>query len=40
MRGRMIIATYLTQMVELSFGGKDFWKYTAHVGRDVHVKAN
>lgn len=40
MRDRMIIATYPTQMVELSFGGKDFWKYIAHVGRDVHVKTS
>ena len=40
MRDRMIIATYPTQMVELSFGGKDFLKYLAHVGRDVHAKTS
>ena len=40
MRDRLIIATYPTQMVELSFGGKDFLKYLAHAGRDVHVKTN
>ena len=40
MRDRMIIATYPTQMVELSFFGKDFLKYLAHTGRDIRVKAN
>ena len=40
MRERMVIARYPTGMVELSFNGKDFLKYLAHVGRDAHVKAN
>lgn len=40
MKGRQIIATYPTQMVELSFGGKDFLKYLAHTGRGIHGKPN
>jgi hypothetical protein len=40
MQSRMLIATYPTQMVELSFNGKDFLKYLAHVARNVHGKAN
>jgi hypothetical protein len=40
MKDRMLIATYPTQMCELSFNGKDFIKYLAHTGRDIHGKAN
>ena len=40
MKGRMLIAIYPTQLVELSFNGKDFLKYLAHVGRNIHVKSN
>lgn len=40
MKERQIIAVYPTQMVELSFGGKDFLKYLAHTGRNVHGKPN
>ena len=40
MKARLVIATYPTQMVELSFGGKDFLKYLAHTGRDISVKLN
>jgi hypothetical protein len=39
MKYRMLIATYPSQMVELSFNGKDFLKYLAHVGRDANEKA-
>src|SRR5437588_220660 len=35
MKSRMLIARYPSQMVELSFNGKDFLKYLAHVGRDA-----
>jgi hypothetical protein len=40
MRDRTLIAIYPTQLIELSFNGKDFLKYLAHVGRDAHVKTN
>jgi hypothetical protein len=40
MKTRLLIATYATQMVELSWGGKDFLRYLAHNGRDVNAKAN
>ena len=40
MKARLVIATYPTQMVELSFGGKDFLIYLAHTGRDISVKLN
>ena len=40
MQSRMLIARYPSQMVELSFNGKDFLKYLAHVGHDIHGKAN
>jgi hypothetical protein len=39
MKYRMLIASYPSQMVELSFNGKDFLKYLAHVGRDANEKA-
>jgi hypothetical protein len=38
MKSRMLIASYPSQMVELSFNGKDFLKYLAHVGRDAYAK--
>jgi hypothetical protein len=38
MKSRMLIATYPSQMVELSFNGKDFLKYLAHVGRKINGK--
>lgn len=40
MQSRMLIARYPSQMVELSFNGKDFLKYLAHVGLNSHGKAN
>ena len=40
MHSRMLTATYPSKMIELSFNGKDFLKYLAHVGRNVHGKAN
>ena len=40
MQERMLIARYPSEMVELSFNGKDFLKYLAHVGRDIHGRAN
>jgi hypothetical protein len=40
MQSRMLIAKYQSQMVEISFNGKDFLKYLAHVGRDVNSKLN
>jgi hypothetical protein len=40
MKTRTLIATFPSQMVDISFNGKDFLKYLAHVGRDVHSKAN
>ncbi|MGA9672949.1 MAG: hypothetical protein WBQ94_27275 [Terracidiphilus sp.] len=40
MQSRMLIAKYPSQMVELSFNGKDFLKYLAHVGRSVSGKTN
>jgi hypothetical protein len=40
MRARMLIAIYPSQMVELSFNGKDFLKYLAHAGQNVHLKTN
>jgi hypothetical protein len=40
LQSRMLIARYPSRMVELSFNGKDFLKYLAHVGRDIHDKPN
>jgi hypothetical protein len=40
MKSRLLIATYPSQMVELSFNGQDFLKYLAHVGRNVDGKPN
>jgi len=40
MQSRMLIARYPSQMVELSYNGKDFLKYLAHVGRDPHGRPN
>jgi hypothetical protein len=40
MQSRMLIAKYPSQMVELSFNGKDFLKYLAHVGRNIDGKPN
>jgi hypothetical protein len=40
MKDRLLIATYPSEMVELSFGGRDFLKYLAHTGRVSHVKPN
>jgi len=38
MKGRLLIAVYPSQMVELSFSGQDFLKYLSHVGRDLSRK--
>lgn len=40
MRIRLLIATYPSQMVELSWNGKDFLKYLAHTGRSIDGKPN
>jgi hypothetical protein len=40
MRDRMVLAIYPSQMCEVSFNGKDFLKYLAHNGFDIHGKAN
>jgi hypothetical protein len=40
MISRMLIAVYPSQMVELSWNGKDFLKYLSHVGRNTNGKAN
>jgi hypothetical protein len=40
MQSHMLIAKYPSQMVELSFNGKDFLKYLAHVGRNTNGKPN
>jgi hypothetical protein len=40
MKSRQLIATYPSQMVELSFNGQDFLKYLAHVGRTTTVRPN
>lgn len=40
MQSRMLIVRYPSEMVELSFNGRDFLKYLAHVGRNIDVKAN
>jgi hypothetical protein len=40
MQGRMLVAKYPSHMVELSFNGKDFLKYLAHVGRNTIDKPN
>src|ERR1035437_1138211 len=40
MKSRMLIANYPSQMVELSFNGRDFLKYLAHVGTKINGKAN
>ncbi len=39
MKSRMLIATYPSQMVELSFNGRDFLKYLTHVGMKINGKA-
>lgn len=40
MKSRLLIATYPSKMVELSFNGQDFLKYLAHVGRNADGKPN
>jgi hypothetical protein len=40
MKERSLIATYPSQMVELSWNGRDFLKYLAHTGRNANVKKN
>ena len=40
LKDRMLIATYPSQMVELSWNGKDLLKYLAHTGRDINGKTN
>ena len=40
MKIRMLVATYPSQMVELSFNGKDFLRYLAHTGRSIHGRSN
>lgn len=40
MKTRMLIATYPSQMAELSFNGKDFLRYLAHVGYNSSGKNN
>jgi len=40
MKSRMLIARYPSEMVELSFNGKDFLKYLAHMGLNVNGKPN
>ena len=40
MKSRFLITVYPSQMVEISWGGKDFLKYLAHAGRDINGKKN
>jgi len=40
MKGRLLIAVYPSQMVELSWGGKDFLKYLAHMAWSATNKPN
>jgi len=40
MKWKMLIATYPTLMVELSWNGKDFLRYMAHVGYKSSGKSN
>jgi hypothetical protein len=40
MKLRMLIVRYPSQMVEISFNGKDFLKYIAHVGMNINGKHN
>ncbi len=40
MKLRLLIAIYPSQMVELSWGGKDFLKYLAHMAWDTKIKPN
>lgn len=40
MKSRLLIAVYPSQMVELSWGGKDFLKYMAHMGWNANNKLN
>lgn len=40
MKERMLIVTYPSGMVEVSFNGQDFLKYLAHFGRSIDSKAN
>lgn len=40
MKSRMLIAIYPSQMVELSWGGKDFLKYLAHMAWNTKEKPN
>ncbi|HEY0307750.1 MAG TPA: hypothetical protein VGB94_06280 [Acidobacteriaceae bacterium] len=35
MKSRMLIADYPSKMVELSWMGRDFWKWIAHTGHDI-----
>lgn len=40
LKERSLIATYPSQMVELSFNGKDFLRYLAHLGRNIASRLN
>jgi len=40
MKGRMLIVVHPSQMVELSWLGKDFLKYLAHTARDPQKQTN
>ena len=40
MTARLLIATYPSGMVEISFNGQDFLKYIAHFGKATFEKAN
>ena len=40
MQWRTLVATYPTQMIELSHNGQDFLKYLAHFGHDISKKPN
>jgi hypothetical protein len=40
LKSRMLIATYPSLMIEMSFHGKDFLKYLSHVARDKNARSN
>ena len=40
MKSNLLIATYPSQMAELSFKGQDFLKYSAHFGRSFEGRPN
>ena len=40
MQGKMLVATYPSKMVELSWLGKDFLKYLSHTARDPKKEVN